>query len=553
MRMGFLRVKNETIIFADESAHMLIAALKPIVGKRLTDIVPGFHFPEKKENPHCRYLKIAHNEFIVHDVSFPPPADYLLVTIIEPYNKDNTVVGSDSLKQVYKEVDSILESLHDDVVITDGNGVVLHVSPVFLELYSVSKEEILGKTVYELEKQKVFDPSIAAIVLQKREETTILQKTKRGEQLVITGVPVFNKENKISRVVSYSRNVPEFYRIKKQYEELEKQIKALSSEIRELRGKETRFPEIVAKSPQMKNILELALKVAEVDINLLITGESGVGKDLIARLIHQQSMRKKGPSIEINCGAIPENLLESELFGYECGAFTGALRDGKIGMVELARKGTLFLNEIGELSPNLQVKILKVIQEKALNKIGSTRPVKVDFRLIAATNRDLETMIKEGSFRDDLYYRLNVVPIKIPSLRERKEDILMLITHFLNYANQQYGKQKSLSSRTIDILVDYNWPGNARELRNMIERIVITSEGEIITPKDLPNNLAVVQPIGDSEGLTLKSAKELLEKEMVFRAYERHKTTVGVGKELRISQASAARKVKKHIKTVINE
>lgn len=548
MRTGFLRVKNETIVFADESAQILLAALKPIVGKRLTDIVPGFHFPEKKENPHCRYLKIAHNEFIVHDVLFPPPADYLLVTIIELYNKDNAVVGSGSLKQVYKEVDSIIESLHDDIVITDGNGVVIHVSSAFLELYSVSKEEILGKTVYELEKQKIFDPSIAAIVLQKREETTILQKTKRGEQLVITGVPVFNKENKITRVVSYSRNVPEFFKLKKQYENLEKQMKAISSEIRELRGKEMRFPEIVAKSPQMKNILGLALKVAEVDINILITGESGVGKDLIARLIHQQSMRKRGPYIEINCGAIPETLLESELFGYEPGAFTGALRDGKIGMIELARKGTLFLNEIGELPLNLQVKLLKVIQEKTLSKIGGIRPVKVDFRLIAATNRDLEARIKGGKFRDDLYYRLNVVPIKIPPLRERKEDILMLITHFLNCANHKYGKQKRLSSRTINILVNYNWSGNVRELRNVIERVVITSEGEKIIPKDLPNNLAVVLPMRDMEGLTLKSAKELLEKEMIIRAYEQHKTTVGVGKALRISQASAARKVKKHVK-----
>ncbi|MCP4749597.1 MAG: AAA family ATPase [Proteobacteria bacterium] len=321
------------------------------------------------------------------------------------------------------------------------------------------------------------------------------------------------------------------------------------SRFRELRENEMRYPGIIARSQKMESILRLAEKVAKVDINLLVSGESGVGKNVVTRLIHQNSCRRKSPFIEINCGAIPENLLESELFGYEPGSFTGASKSGKSGMIEAARNGTLFLNEISELPLSLQVKILRVIQEKKVTKIGGHKTKEVDFRLIAATNQDLGSKVKTGEFRKDLYYRLNVVPIIIPPLRERREDILPLISFFLEQANKQYKKKKTLSYNAVDTLLSYNWPGNVRELQHLIERIVITEDEENIRAVSLPDVVKGTSSDIFNEDLTLQQAKELLESKMIQRAFERYKTTVGVGKALGISQSSAARKLKKHIST----
>lgn len=447
---------------------------------------------------------------------------------------------------IYRENDSLFEYILDDILIADGQGVILWVSPSFKRNYGVTENEILGKTVFEMEEQKIFYPSITAMVLKKRSKITFLQYNRKGRKIIVTAVPIF-KEKEIERVVSFSWDVNDYLALKEQYEKIENMRNRYSSEIRKYREKEMCVPGIIAKSPQMKNVLRLAMKVAAVETNVLITGESGVGKNLIARMIHQNSSRRENPFIEINCGAIPENLLESELFGYEPGAFTGANREGKIGMVELAQEGTLFLDEIGELPLNLQVKLLKVIQEKNITKIGGTKPVKVDFRLIAATNQDLESLVKVGRFRQDLFYRLNVVPIHIPPLRERPEDIFSLIIHFLEQANKQYRKHKTFSNNAINILMSYTWPGNVRELQNLVERLVITSDEDHISEDSLPDNVKVLPTIGVDEGLTLKKALELLEKQMVQEAYDRYKSTVGVAKALGISQPSAARKLKKYI------
>jgi len=454
---------------------------------------------------------------------------------------------SSGRKEISKEIDNVLESIHNDVLITDGRGVILEVSPSFNESYGTTEDEVVGNTVYEMEKKQVFYPSVTVLVLQNKQKITMLQQTKTGRKLVVTAVPIFSKEGEIEKVVSYSHDITDFIELKEQYEKMEKLMKRYSSEIRELREREMAVPGIIVKSPEMKNALELAMKVASVESNVLITGESGVGKNLVARLIHQKSPRSKGPFIEINCGAIPENLLESELFGYEKGAFTGAHREGKIGKIELAQDGTLFLDEIGELPLNLQVKLLKVIQEKTLTKVGGTKQINVDFRLIAATNKDLEMLVKKQQFREDLFYRLNVVPINIPPLRERKEDILPLMMHFLEQANLQYRKKKTLLKHAVDTLMAYDWPGNVRELENVMERIVVTTDEDIVGEEELPDCLKLKAANKLDEGLTLKYALEKLEKEMVQKAYERYKTSVGVAKALGISQPSAARKLKKYI------
>ena len=490
----------------------------------------------------CKGEKIIVSEAFISD-PFP-------MTLMTLTKTRELVFASDSTQiKPFENSDfeSIIESLHDDIVIVNRNGIVLYVSDAFLDIYGVKKEEIVGKSVYQLEKEKVFQPSATSIVLSKKKEVTFLQTTKKGNQLVITAVPIFDENNEVHRVVSYSRDIPGFIKLKKQYEKLEAQMRKLSTEVRELREKKIELPDLIYESPNMANVVNLAIKVAEIDINLLITGESGVGKSLIARLIHQTGPRKDGPFIEINCGAIPETLLESELFGYDSGAFTGAHKGGKIGMIELASEGTLFLDEIGELSLRLQVKLLRVIQEKTLSRLGGVKPVQVDFRLISATNQDIERKVETGHFRDDLFYRLNVVPIKLPALHERKEDIVLLLQHFLDDANKRYKQNKKLSSELVERLVNYSWPGNVRELKNIVERLVITSEKEIIMTNDLPTRIGSDAPICGNFGMSLTAAKELLEKEMITNAYKKHKTTVAVAKALGISQPSATRKIKKHI------
>jgi transcriptional regulator with PAS, ATPase and Fis domain len=300
----------------------------------------------------------------------------------------------------------------------------------------------------------------------------------------------------------------------------------------------------------MENILQLAAKIADVDSTVFILGESGVGKEVIARFIHKRSHRDKGPFVKINCGAIPETLLESELFGYETGAFTGAKRQGKPGLIEMANEGTLFLDEIGELPLNLQVKLLQVLQEHRLVRIGGIKPITVNIRVIAATNRDIENMVKKGEFREDLFYRLNVVPITIPPLRERRDDIIPLIYHFLEEYNRKYDKAKKISAEAKDILIKYNWPGNVRELENTVERLVVTVEEDVILPHHLPENLKEINiplKVVNVDGIIpLKDAVEMVERQLLHKAVEQCNSTYDIAKILGVNQSTVVRKIQKY-------
>ncbi len=258
---------------------------------------------------------------------------------------------------------------------------------------------------------------------------------------------------------------------------------------------------MIGESPQIKQLLQLIEKVARSDSTVLITGESGTGKELVARKIHQLSPRKDKAFVPINCGAIPKELLESELFGYEKGAFTGANRT-KPGRFEIANGGTVFLDEIGDMSPDLQVKVLRVLQERCFERVGGIKEINIDIRVVAATNRDLEQAVKEGSFREDLYYRLNVIPIRVPPLRDRKEDIPLLCQHFIEHFSKRNGRScLRLDNRALSALMAYNWPGNIRELENTMERLVVLTDGDVICPNDLPVRIleALPETLDDEE------------------------------------------------------
>ena len=320
--------------------------------------------------------------------------------------------------------------------------------------------------------------------------------------------------------------------------------------MRELAFMHSRTP-LIAHSKEMKNIMDTIKTLSQVNSTVLVTGESGTGKEVIVNQIHQASSRRKKPFIKINCGAIPAALFESELFGYEEGAFTGARRKGKAGFFELANGGTLFLDEIGELDLALQVKLLRVIQEGEVTRIGGTRTIHVDVRIIAATNRDLWQQVQEGTFRQDLFYRLNVINIEVPPLRSRREDIIPLAVRFLENFNKKYDKKKEISAELGKLFLEMEWPGNIRELENLIESMVVLTQGTVMEPKDLPiryknsfGNESVAQ-VSVTGILPLKEAVALTEKQLLENAREKYVTTREMAKVLQVNQSTVSRKLEK--------
>ncbi len=461
----------------------------------------------------------------------------------------------DELELMKIELDSILEASNDNIVIADRDGIVLRSSPNCSDIYGKNTEFIIGNSVYQLEKEGIFKPSVTAHVLERKKEVQVMQETLSGKVVMATGIPIFDQNGSLIRVISFSHDLTELRQLKDDYEFLKMQMKHLKTEIEEFRIKETQADGIIIKSKKIKKVVSLINRVAKSDATAVLLGESGVGKSMFARAIHNRSLRHKEAFIEVNSSAIPDTLFESEVFGYEPGAFTGANKEGKIGLIELANQGTLFFDEIAEIPLNQQVKLLKVLEERRIFRVGGSQPIDVDFRLVAATNKDLQKMVEEGSFREDLYYRLNVVPITIPPLRERVEDIFHLASYFLNKYNEKYKSNKTFHSNTIKAIQSYHWPGNVRELENLIERLVVTSESDIIKQNLLPFHTTTsyideqddqLMNVFDQTNFTLKHALEEVEMYWLRRAYRQYKTTYEIAKALGISQATVVRRLKKY-------
>ncbi|WP_243454676.1 sigma-54 interaction domain-containing protein [Desulfosporosinus fructosivorans] len=450
----------------------------------------------------------------------------------------------DTFKAINKSLDDVIESLDDGIVVANAQGVIVRANDAYQHMTGITAKEFVGKHVSDLLKQGYMNKSVTEMVLERRSQVNVMD-VRNGKDLLLSGNPIFDESGNVTFVVTAIRDVSQLNELKAKLAESE-QIKDKYFRLLEHLRSQQPFKKIITKDPEMQKKLEIAYHVADVNTNVLILGETGVGKELIAQLIHRASKRAKQPFIKINCGAIPPNLVESELFGYESGSFTGALKEGKSGLFELAQGGTIFLDEVGELSLDLQVKILRAIQDKEITRIGGKKPILLDVRIVAATNRELESMVKEKTFREDLYYRLNVVPILIPPLRDRKADILSLVAEFLGKFNRKYGYQKWIHPDVMDVFLEYDWPGNIRELENTIERLVVTYREDCIGMDALVGtSLQLLKP-SKIDITSLQACVESEERRLLAEAYRTTGSTRKAAAILKISQSSMVKKMQKY-------
>lgn len=448
------------------------------------------------------------------------------------------------LSHTSKNIDMTLESLvkildysSDEIFVLDSQKRIIYVNSACEKHYGLKKQDVLGRSSVELFEKGYWNPSLAPEVYEKKKPLTIKQTTSLGAELLTTAIPILNDQGEIELVVTTARELQSYHLLQTQ------ETSRSSSGHQGDPG----VSDIMTNAENMKRILKFAQKIAVTNSTVLIQGESGTGKGVLARYIHEASKRKDKPFLTVNCAAIPADLLESELFGYTAGAFTGANRSGKLGLLEAANTGTLFLDEIGELSLGLQAKLLQVIQEKTFIPVGSHEEKKVDIRIIAATNQDLPEMVKNRQFREDLFYRLNVIDVVMPPLRERKEDVILLTYHFLYKFNRLYEVNKLISQECLDVLTYYSWPGNVRQLENLIERLVVASES-MIDVHDLPELLqeSIQETVERSSPSSLSEAMDQVRRDMVRKSYQKHKSSRKVANDLKISQTSAVKFIKKY-------
>lgn len=447
------------------------------------------------------------------------------------------------LRQSAQDFEEIFRHSFDGIFVADGAGYTLMVNEGCERNYDLKAVDMIGRHVSEFERIGWIRPVVAAQVARTGQRISTTQHTHTGKTILVTGIPLVDDAGKVRKVIINSRDTTELRQLQDALAQTREKLRRVDEENRALRLQNLQIENVVLRSEAMRRVAELAARVARVDTTVLLTGQSGVGKDVIAHLIHRRSPRADGPLIKINCGALPHDLLESELFGYEAGAFTGAQRNGKRGLIELADRGTLFLDEIGDMPLDLQVKLLQVLQDRTVVRIGGTRPGSVDVRIIAATNRDLTRMVAERTFRDDLFYRLNVVPIFLPPLAERKDDIAPLVLHFIEEFNTRYGYHRVVSEQAMALLLAYDWPGNVRELRNLVERLVVTSENDVIAPEFLDGMLPV--EVTESEPNSFRRRVERFERRLVEDAIRTAGNTRDAARLLGLSQSSVVRKLRR--------
>ncbi len=454
-------------------------------------------------------------------------------------------------KNLTRELEAIINSSSDGLFVCDANANVIRVNPASERIHKIKAEELIDKNMVDLIEEGFIDSSAALEAIKTNATASLLQK-KDNRKIISIGTPVFDDNGVLISVVVSERDITEIDKLQRELEEQGSLKDQLQYQLLEMQLAELKKHKIIAKSKSMIKILEKALKVSRVNSTVLITGESGVGKGLISNLIHKNSDRANKPLIRINCGAIPESLIESELFGYEEGAFTGARTGGKPGSLELANGGSLFLDEIGELPLPAQVKLLRFLEKGRLTRVGGSKVITIDARILVATHRNLQDMVAKGTFRQDLYYRLSVIPLHVPALRDRKDCILSLLRYYFDYFAELTNTKKRVSRTALDTLLAYSYPGNVRELMNICEHAVVMSDTEIIDRMDLPKDV-LKRSSGPSlleaiwpEGMSLKQVLENVERKVMIQAVKKYKSQEAAAAALGVSQPTIARRIKKY-------
>jgi PAS domain S-box-containing protein len=460
-------------------------------------------------------------------------------------------------KLLLHQLDAVFESSQDGLYLTDGKGYTLRVNHAYEKITGYHREEIVGKHMSWLEDQGMISKSVSLQVLKEKRTITRLQKIGKHKEIMVTSTPVFDEHGEITLVVSNARDFTYLKQMEKELEKARGLTETYLGEIAESRPAEAE--QLMVNNLAMKKMIDQVHQIAPFPTTVLLRGESGVGKEVIASLFHQYSPRSKQPFIKINCSAIPETLLESELFGYEKGAFSGARTDGKPGLLELAHGGTVLFDEIGDLPLSFQVKLLRVIQERELRRVGGTKVVPIDIRILSATNRNLQDLVCKKQFREDLFYRLNVIDLYIPPLRDRKENIRSLIDYYFNKFTKDYRIEKRIHDDTYRFFTTYSWPGNIRELRNLIENLTVSTTSVDILPEHLPNyitlgtlptNTETRETLNDpldhpQQDFGLKERLENVEKKIILEALVEFKTIRKTASYLKIDHSTLVRKMSK--------
>ena len=504
-----LIVTNEDdiiIIYNNKAADLLGVPIEKAIGKNVVDVVPntrlhiirqtGVAEKNSKQIIGKAVTMANRTPIIINGKIRGAIAIFDDISAIEKITDELYAV-----KELKERLQLILATVQDGICMLDKNGEIIYVNPSYLKIVEENSAAVLGKNIYEI------SPNGLRATVLKTGQPQIASITKKSNGVtVVANVNPLIIDGEIAGVLSVVKNITELQSVMDKLNSMKAKAAYLEDELFRTKKSDKAFNTYIGSSGVVRDVLAMAMKAAKSNATVLIRGESGTGKELIAQGIHNASFRAKGPFIRVNCGAIPESLLESELFGYEKGAFTGAVKK-KMGRFELAHNGTIFLDEIGDMDKSMQVKLLRVLQQKEFERVGGEETIKVDVRIIAATNRNLEQMLKDDLFREDLYYRLNVIPLFLPSLRERIADLGVLVQHFIDKYNKEMAKKiKGIKNDALEVLTAYKWPGNVRELENIIERMVTLLEGDYIEVSNLPAYI----------NKTLLSEDKLLGKDVVL-------------------------------------
>jgi PAS domain S-box-containing protein/TyrR family helix-turn-helix protein len=555
--------KNGLIVFINHRAREIFKfGQKEFIGQKIMDVLPmtGALMMEsiKSGKEQLGHQILGKRQKLMANVNAIKEDKKVIGAVCNFLNMEEFEAiarNLDAFSFLDQKFKTVFDASSDGIWICDSEGRVIEINKTTEVLGGITKKDVIGKKVSELvKKEGLYDQYVTDEVIRTKRHVSQLQNIKRTHKTVLcTGIPVLNDDGEVSLVVINERDITQLHAIREQLKEVHQEKERFRDEIAELNMRELKSGRFVAENEQMRQVIRTALKFSRIGVSdILLLGESGTGKGLLAKFIHNNSARARKPFIQINCAAIPESILEAELFGYEKGAFTGASQSGKPGLLELSHEGTLFLDEIGEMSLTVQAKLLKYLDDHEVMRLGGTRSKKIDSTLIAATNQNLEKRSRESEFRSDLFYRLNSLVIRIPPLRERPEDVFELANSFLEHFNQKYDLNKKINPLTLGLLQSHAFPGNVRELRNIIKTAVFTSDEDAIDSMII--NSVGKEVLEEWSRITDKNAEinnlvdilSAFEKEILRNAVRRHKSTRKIARYLNISQPTVVRKLKKH-------